>query len=974
MAAYEWYPRHRNYEAEKNSEARTITPASSHPLKAISVVDVKSAEKRGTPAKSFQDVPKRDFVDPLSFSDPLGTSLEGSDPLSQFAAEVAKKKSSVGLNIGGEKKGAGNENELDDSFEPWYCKKAGIIAKYTTSEKLSITTSFLSASDKEKVVIKAQTTTTVTDKVKNRLEQLDDFEEGSVQMMLNLSQQEYVSRIDELNQALIKAWNEDQRVKALKIGIQCAKLLADTNVIQFYPSKFVLVTDILDTFGRLVYERLYEKAQYIPAGSGVAVKLPENFTTDQVPETAKETCRNWFYKIASIRELIPRFYVEVALMKCYSFLNKGEYSEALKRLAIMTRGIGDPLVAIYARCYLSRVGILVAPSIRDHLIPCFEDFLFSYSQLQDDSVQNVLAMQKLEMPRYLTLFSPALDWILQCIAHRTAESTLMEVLEKCQKQCNSALLLNSLISAFKPEYVAAKAMEFIQMIKDCEDTGFPKHFLFRTLGLCLVIAHPPEDQKLAVLNEAWKPVMKLKNPTDYIICAEIWMEYVVKNFGKREINTILNDIIKHMTPDRAFEDFYPQLQSIVSKILSHVHDFSMLFSLDKFMPFIDMFQKETAKVEVCKNIVEAFSKYQLETTTDPVIINAMMFICKTMHDSVNALTLDDERRMISNLISGFVQKISFGRDFEQQLSFFVEARAAFSNLDTFLIQLIQSVNSLAIETRKVVKGNHSRKTGNFVRACAAYCFITIPSLQSVYSQLQLYLLSGQVALLNQCYSQADAFFKAAISMVPELPKTLELDGKSRSAEPFLIDYLYNFISTLLVVPDNPDTGVLYLLRGLLNILQNYTWEPSSDAKIMVYTRVIAILSATCQETYPYHINKVDSNDSMYGSDSKFISEVTNTCTTLLEEILAHLKTLNTSETQKRQSLLAMELFTTLIIHGDLQQQQLFNLTVNLWSLASKHRDSTDTRHMVRTLEYLKSKASSPGGKLFQDLVQKLPAI
>lgn len=39
------------------------------------------------------------------------------------------------------------------------------------------------------------------------------------------------------------------------------------------------------------------------------------------------------------------------------------------------------------------------------------------------------------------------------------------------------------------------------------------------------------------------------------------------------------------------------------------------------------------------------------------------------------------------------------------------------------------------------------------QACAAYCFITIPSIQSSVAQLQLYLLSGQCALLNQCYSQ-----------------------------------------------------------------------------------------------------------------------------------------------------------------------------------------------------------------------------
>ena len=44
--------------------------------------------------------------------------------------------------------------------------------------------------------------------------------QGSVQEMLNLSQQEYVNRIDELNNALISAWDQDQRVKALKIVIQ----------------------------------------------------------------------------------------------------------------------------------------------------------------------------------------------------------------------------------------------------------------------------------------------------------------------------------------------------------------------------------------------------------------------------------------------------------------------------------------------------------------------------------------------------------------------------------------------------------------------------------------------------------------------------------------------------------------------------------------------------------------------------------
>ena len=33
------------------------------------------------------------------------------------------------------------------------------------------------------------------------------------------------------------------------------------------------------------------------------------------------------------------------------------------------------------------------------------------------------------------------------------------------------------------------------------------------------------------------------------------------------------------------------------------------------------------------------------------------------------------------------------------------------------------------------------------------------------------------------------------------------------------------------------------------------WDPQSDAKIVVYTRVLAILTASSQESYPYHVNK-----------------------------------------------------------------------------------------------------------------------
>ena len=53
---------------------------------------------------------------------------------------------------------------------------------------------------------------------------------------------------------------------------------------------------------------------------------------------------------------------------------------------------------------------------------------------------------------------------------------------------------------------------------------------------------------------------------------------------KREVNTVLADIIKHMTPDRAFEDAYRQVSSSLANRTIDLDYFkTQLFSL-LFLP------------------------------------------------------------------------------------------------------------------------------------------------------------------------------------------------------------------------------------------------------------------------------------------------------------------------------------------------------------------------------------------------------
>lgn len=105
------------------------------------------------------------------------------------------------------------------------------------------------------------------------------------------------------------------------------------------------------------------------------------------------------------------------------------------------------------------------------------------------------------------------------------------------------------------------------------------------------------------------------------------------------------------------------------------------------MLIIDLFHDESTKVEVCKNILVLSNNEQ--KTNDPVVINTLMYLCSILHDSVDALIPEDEYRQIGEIICGILRRIYFGRDFEQQLNFFVMARGAFCNIDLVLAEIVQ---------------------------------------------------------------------------------------------------------------------------------------------------------------------------------------------------------------------------------------------------------------------------------------------
>lgn len=51
----------------------------------------------------------------------------------------------------------------------------------------------------------------------------------------------------------------------------------------------------------------------------------------------------------------------MAIIRCYEFIQHNTFPIVINRIASQLRGLGDPLIALYARSYLARKGYEVAP-------------------------------------------------------------------------------------------------------------------------------------------------------------------------------------------------------------------------------------------------------------------------------------------------------------------------------------------------------------------------------------------------------------------------------------------------------------------------------------------------------------------------------------------------------------------------------------------------------------------------------------
>ncbi|VDN00929.1 unnamed protein product [Thelazia callipaeda] len=843
-----------------------------------------------------------------------------------------------------------SEKELP-GFVPWSVKKQDILKHFSNINDSK--SSYLHCVPGLK-----KTDLPVTNRVAQRFEQLENIHDWK--QITEHSNVQVLSKIKELQKNLELTWVKGKRITTINIAVEITRILSSVSTPEFYVRVFVYVTDILDRFGYLVYDRLYSKANQERLEAGLS-QLCSNFEVNDIPKNTRDTAMNWFCKIGDIRELLPRFYVESALIGCIRFFDAESLKVNLMRLAKIPVLLPNLLVSSYARVYLCHVAMRLIPNDRAPHWKCLND--------------QINAVSFTVLPSLI----PALEWIIQCVTYNGRKCELEKMLLNFSKDNEKrTIVLPLFLRALSSDYISKNVLDLMELLVSIvfskndnivcfqiianDDVRGPELCVF---GEQLMENNMMNDVRQFIFKNCWQKTIKLLDIRDFIECSTVWIEFAARYFSLDEVSVVLEAIIKRVTANKVcqkiltlirnifaavnnmtfiqqkYESFLNELLGIMEKITHWVDNIESLLILPSFQKFVDFFRTEQQRGNCAIMILLAFiNSCELSSVSDLQLANQVLNICQLLHDSLNALSTEEEKHRSSYHIVRALNRFNLQSDPEQALDFYVDARAALSNLDNVIAYLVTEVCSLGLYVARQEQISQAGKI--FIRACVAYAFITIASLSSVVIKIELYMQAGILSLVGSSLPQLDGILRSSIE---ELARAQNLSASCYRS------LCCSFLAFLVLVPDSPNKNPLYMFNAFLNAIARYPWQNGAVEHGQLLLDCIWYLSTIIQPELPYHLmyGDIQSNDTLYGSSKIFTEAVEEKN----EIVMGRLEDVYKQD-KRKLSVLATEILEVILALGDVEL--LTSLILELYIDCIARPELKERRKFIlKRIEYLADK-------------------
>ena len=694
---------------------------------------------------------------------------------------------------------------------------------------------------------------------------------------------EIVKKMEIIKKEMLQRWEKEEKVSTLKIIIQCAKILNDVSTPKFYCHKFLIISEFIDNFSRLVYERICKLA----FGSSKQQIDFSKISPQVGNQVAKDVCMNWIMKTCCIRELLPRIYIDISFLGMFKFImTDAELEMKILNISYMIRGISHPLIAFYASMYLTKIVLTLFPKTKRFLFILIQNL----SKFEiDDKLLKKLNYEGMTVEELKKVLDPCVEWIVYCICKNMGPKDFRTLIKIFDESKNYSIFKGIIIHSL-PKYIFNDSI--IQYVFVCINLydNYESSFLCYLISQKILISDNPLDGKYIAIM--WDKIKNCQNRELFIDCCSLLGEILIKFHNEdvqdkffEEVFEIFKNTFSNSSASgesqQNIQKYFAKFEIFLYNILTKITNYNSILSGDNFLFLLQNFNPEM-KLNICNTIFKQLIN-QKDKITDTYLAFSLLKIGKFIHDSIEIFSPPQKIEEVSTILMKFINKIDFGMDFENYINFLSEARAAYCELESVTELLVKCVQKTAIQTYKSVKGKHNKKTMRFCKVCVAYCQITIPSITSLKTQLKLQLTTAEIALMNNLISECDSICRGIITGIQreiyEFLDKLEAD--------FIINFSKSLLGFLIMVPSNPDDP-FQLIRGFINLFTAETLHKTllvSRVKLSVLLSMAKFVTTQLQTRLPYHVFNVDSNDEIFTGDQKYIQEGNEILENILTEIL-----------------------------------------------------------------------------------------
>ncbi|KAL0222218.1 hypothetical protein RCL1_002072 [Eukaryota sp. TZLM3-RCL] len=640
-------------------------------------------------------------------------------------------------------------------------------------------------------------------------------------------------KLTEMKYEVSEAWERGDMVKALKVVIQSVKLLPSLSSTSpsSVPHMLLLITEVLDTFSDLVFQRIKSKAASLVKQINPSVKFPELFSCSDVPDMAKVIASNWIGKISSVRELLPRVMIEASAIKLYPFLiSRDRLPRIFERLVKQVRGFSDPIASLFGRAYICRIA-------QEEFPDCAQ----SLSGLALNDLILTFNTSSVPINHEMTTFLiPLIECM--CFGLKSGDVALFDfsrLFKKCLKNDLSLPIISTIFSSFPADHVIKDAplvLSFIEknisnfsfeyftpidaiqnvakILSQISDTSLlPTDFGKFISRLWDVCCHDVDVEIGAIIGSK-----KIKVLSYLISSVCLLMIPINQSKAIKYLNTLLNQVISiynstielsvESGANSSFTSLITAQQVAITECLELLINNSSLlifFSVESFLSCLALLPvslKSRVASSCLKNLDSNFDI----VINDSVVTHGLLVICQSIVQSISMETSVEQRQSVSTLLSFLIHNVKLS-DADSQLSFLSDCRSLFLYFDRLQEELVMLAINLVVDSSWQSKSTEEE----FIMSVLAFIQVTIPAVSDLFSQLRLYVATLSLAVSRKLSRHCNELFSIIFDLIPQIPPFLDQSieqSNAVSSSSFSISIVKELANLLLLIPEKE--AIVYL--------------------------------------------------------------------------------------------------------------------------------------------------------------------